>query len=283
MTSAPFLRVASVEFNLTEHCNLSCYGCDHASPLMAKAFLDHASFCRDLDALAGVMRTHELKLLGGEPLLHPDLLEFIATAKASPIAECVTVVTNGVLLDRVPEPFWALIDRLWWSVYPGVKYRMSRAQVEARAEAHGFELFVKDTPNMRVTLLNHAIDDDASVQMIYDNCPQTHEWSCHTVHAGRYYKCSPAPWMQPRLRRSGVEFDNREADSIPLHANPRLREQLEAYLRSPKPLQACRYCLSNFGREVPGRQLNKKGLRLWVEEDHRDWLDLVHPEFITTE
>jgi hypothetical protein len=28
----------SFDFNLTEHCNLSCCECDHASPLLAKKF-----------------------------------------------------------------------------------------------------------------------------------------------------------------------------------------------------------------------------------------------------
>ena len=42
----------SVEYNLTEHCNLRCRGCGHASPLFPEKFASLATFREDLEALA---------------------------------------------------------------------------------------------------------------------------------------------------------------------------------------------------------------------------------------
>jgi len=48
---------------------------------------------------------------------------------------------------------------------------------------------------------------------------------------------------------------------VRIHDNPRLREELEAYLRDEEPLEACYYCLGSSGRRFPHRQLNSKKLR----------------------
>ena len=54
VTGAPANKLTrlSVEYSLTEHCNISCHACAHASPLLAKKFADLAHFTRDFEALA---------------------------------------------------------------------------------------------------------------------------------------------------------------------------------------------------------------------------------------
>lgn len=114
------LFVRSVEYPIVEHCNLSCQHCDHASPLLPKRFANLDRYSRDLDALSPVLHAQEFRLLGGEPLLHPDLLDFLSVARKSQIANTITLVTNGTLLHQAPSELWKLIDRLWVSVYPRV-------------------------------------------------------------------------------------------------------------------------------------------------------------------
>ena len=77
----PKVKLFGVEYNLTEHCNLSCYQCDHASPLMPKKFASLADFERDIRAFAEAAHVEEFRLVGGEPLLHAELLEFVVKEK----------------------------------------------------------------------------------------------------------------------------------------------------------------------------------------------------------
>ena len=86
----PKIEQRAADYNLTEHCNLRCAGCDHSSPLLAKKFAEVAEYQRDLAALSQVLHLRELKILGGEPLLHPDLIEFLRGARASGIADEIT-------------------------------------------------------------------------------------------------------------------------------------------------------------------------------------------------
>ncbi|HEY3952561.1 MAG TPA: hypothetical protein VGM53_04240, partial [Streptosporangiaceae bacterium] len=69
--------------NVTEHCNLRCRSCAHLSPVLPKHFVDPGSLCSDLTALSKSYRVNVLKILGGEPLLHPDLPEVLLAARES--------------------------------------------------------------------------------------------------------------------------------------------------------------------------------------------------------
>jgi hypothetical protein len=66
ITEAPARNLTrpSFDYNLTEHCNLSCCECDHASPLLPKKFASVEAFSRDLTALASIFHSRHLQILG---------------------------------------------------------------------------------------------------------------------------------------------------------------------------------------------------------------------------
>jgi hypothetical protein len=179
------------------------------------------------------------------------------------------------LLDRAPPEIWSVIDRLWISRYPGVALKLEDAEIQERAQQAGVELWMKESPQFRLTVLNTAIEDPAKVREIYRQCELSHVWSCHVVHEGRYYKCSPAPLTSARLSLVGVAFDNREQDGVALHDEPNLLERLGNYLADERPLAACTYCLGSRGPHIPVKQLNRKGLQAWLAEDHSRAVELV--------
>ena len=265
---------AAVEFNVVEHCNLSCAACDHASPLLPRKFASLRDFVVDLTALAAVLEVDELRLLGGEPLLHPELIGFVRAARRTGIARRIWLVSNGVLLHRAPEELFDLIDGLWVSRYPGVRLGLSISELEALAAERGFELRLVEVENFRRTLLNTEIRDRPLVRRIYGSCGITHRWSCHTIHEGRYYKCSTAPFLGPRLAHAGTAIDNL-ADGVALRDNPNLREDLERYLAEDRPLIACGFCLGTSGREAPHRQLDARERSAASTEAHPDPFDYL--------
>ncbi|MGE5269129.1 MAG: polysaccharide deacetylase family protein [Thiohalocapsa sp.] len=259
----------SVEYNLTEHCNLSCYLCDHASPLLPKKFAS----LHDLTALAQVFHSRQLRIVGGEPLLHPQLPLFLAEARSIGIADDIVLLTNGVLLHRAPDELWDLIDELLISVYPGIELKLDLDKCAEICEQHGARFRVSRMQEFSKTLLNARIEEPRLVQAIFDACETANEWSCHTVYGGRFYRCSIAPFMGPRLALRGVDFDNHEVDGVALHDNPNLYRELEACLHGSTPLAACSYCLGTCGPSLPHRQVNRQGRTRWLEED--DSMDIA--------
>ena len=156
MTGAPANKLTrlSVEYSLTEHCNISCHACAHASPLLAKKFADLSDFTRDFEALAEVFHSRELRIVGGEPLLHPELLAFLREGRRIGIADTIVVYTNGVLLHRMPDEFWRLIDKLHVSVYPGVRRRLDEEDCARLCRTHDVELCIERFRTFDQTLIS---------------------------------------------------------------------------------------------------------------------------------
>jgi organic radical activating enzyme len=251
------ISVKAVEYPITEHCNLSCAHCDHASPMFDTRFADVEDFRRDVNAAARAVHADEFLVIGGEPLLHPRLLDFIEIARESNISRGVTLVTNGTLLHTANPRMWTMIDKLWLSVYPKVESRIDLDAVTRTCTEHGIVLDRRNTKFFRQTLINTKIDDPDVVQTIYDHCALAHEWHCYTIYLGRFYKCAPAPFMKARVRMRGEDLDD-SADGVAIHGEPDLAERIREYLDDTRPLAACTYCLGSSGRYYRHRQLNKR-------------------------
>lgn len=265
----------SVEYNLTEHCNLSCYGCDHASPLMPTKFAAIRDFVRDFESLAPVFHSQQFRLVGGEPTLHPSLLDFIAEARRIGFADSIVLITNGVLLHQMPPELWNSIDQLWISAYPGVKRRLGDEECARLCEAHGIRLQIWHANEFNRTLINTRVENQELVGKVFQECKMAGEFSCHTVHEGRFYRCSIAPFMASRLAMRGIAFANREIDGVALHDNPNLYQDIERCLNGQTPLAACSYCLGTSGPFVAHHQLNFVGRRQWLEEDNTQDIAMV--------
>lgn len=263
----------SVEYSLTEHCNISCHACAHASPLLPEKFASLADFTRDFEALGAAFHSRELRIVGGEPLLHPELLGFLHAARRIGIADAVVVYTNGVLLHRMTDDFWRAIDELRISIYPGVHRRLDEDDCRRVAATHGVRLLFERYETFSQTLIGKRIEDPRLVQAIYGACRTATE--CHTVHDGRFYKCPMAPVMRGWLALHGTRFDSPPGDGVALHGNAELRESLARYLDDRTPLAACAWCLGSSGELVPHRQLNRAGCRAWLESDDQALIDAV--------
>lgn len=263
-----------IEFNVVEHCNLRCHACDHGAPLTPPRFASPARFADDVSRLSRVMHVGELRLLGGEPLLHPKLFEFADMARHAGLADKIVLVTNGVLLHRMPVEVWSRIDRLWLSQYPGAASPTTRERAAELCREHGVEFHLDVKDEMFLTLLNQPIESPELVETIFLQCKSAHEWCCHTLHEGRYTKCPTAALLPERLRRMGVRFEAEPRDSVLLD-QPDLAARLETYLAEERPLAACAWCLGSSGPPLPSRQLDQAGLAAWAREDHRDVVRLV--------
>ncbi len=62
---------------------------------------------KDLTRLAELFEgIEQMYLLGGEPLLHPEVEAFVREARRIFPATRLSLMTNGILVTRMPESFW---------------------------------------------------------------------------------------------------------------------------------------------------------------------------------
>ena len=99
--------LSQVEFHLVDHCNLNCAHCDHFTPLSKPCFIPVEDILSDFKKLKRIFdNVGKIYILGGEPLLHPQLLElFSPLREIYPKSELI-IITNGILLEKMGKDFW---------------------------------------------------------------------------------------------------------------------------------------------------------------------------------
>src|SRR6185437_6662327 len=147
------IRTQAVEFAAADHCNLRCSGCSHMSPFLQPRLSDEAQRTRDMGRLAAALLADEIRIVGGEPLLNPNIVGILKAAKQSGVAQRVIVATNGLRLHMMPDDFWAHVDELRVSLYPGAKpTERLVSQARERAAASGIDLKVNEYSSFRTTM-----------------------------------------------------------------------------------------------------------------------------------
>jgi hypothetical protein len=193
--------------------------------------------------------------VGGEPLLHPEIVELARVARRSRIAPRVSLTTNGLLLPRMPDALWEELDALTISRYPRPALSDALvAEVEAKAGRFGVRLNWKRQDAFVTMSRPTRRDDAAQTSELWARC-----WlreRCHLVRDGRFYTCTRPVHMTTLL---GPEHDL-SGDGIPLDGllDP---EALLSYLRREAPLEACAHCAGGDAPMEPHRLLPAGELR----------------------
>ncbi len=100
------IRVEAFELHVVEHCNLRCAHCCNMSPYVDEATLSVDAIERMCRSMAEHLEVDVFKIMGGEPLLHPDIAGALRAVRRSGISGTVRLFTNGLLLHRMDEAFW---------------------------------------------------------------------------------------------------------------------------------------------------------------------------------
>lgn len=258
-----------IEYGVTEHCNLKCDGCTVFAPFLKPFFADLENYRRDVLAMAKSIHVKRFRLLGGEPTLHKQIIDFINIAKDSGIARKrlpgqnvgVGICSNGGLAHTLDDEFFKVIDFLDISVYPAshIDYIELGNLLKDKQQKFGFNLRIMGHKNeFQIVNLDKEISDPAKVQKIYDTCAIAHSWSCHHFFDGYYYKCAKPIYQNKYFERRGIktDIDYRKVDGISIH-EPDFEKRVKAYIDDKKPLEACKLCLGTNGPKFVGKQLTK--------------------------
>lgn len=93
-----------LEIHLTDHCNLNCKACAHFSPLSTKSYLSLSEYKKDILRLKDLFNNiSQLRLMGGEPLLNANWLDFIAVSRQVFPDSGISLVTNGLLIPTLSK------------------------------------------------------------------------------------------------------------------------------------------------------------------------------------
>jgi hypothetical protein len=229
--------------NILDHCNLRCKGCDHFAAIAEERFASLDDIEKDLAQMSRILRDGAARIgvMGGEPLLHPQLEEILLCTRLFFPNALIQLVTNGLLLLRQDEEFW----RVCYEkniVIVNTKYpiNLDYKAMRKTATMHGvtFEHY-GNTGKITKTSFKIPLDINGrqDPRKSFTGC--FHAKTCPLLMEGKLYLCTVAPNVRHFNKRFGTHMELEEGDSLDIF---RVNETAElfTFLSSPKPF--CRYC-----------------------------------------
>ena len=239
------LRKIQFEVHLAEHCNLNCAGCNHFSPLAEPEFVDPEEFSRDFGRM-GELFHHDctrIFLMGGEPLLHPEIVKLMKTARAAFPDTLIVVYTNGLLLLQKDTDFWRACHdnniRIMISTYP---INLDVPAIKEKAKQFGVSLAWTSAPDAALrdsSFVVSPIDISGSgdITKSFAFCFESNK--CITLKHGKLFTCVFAAHAHHFSKYFGIDIPITETDYVDIYKENNGDTVLEKLSR---PIPACRYC-----------------------------------------
>ena len=230
------------EFHLAEHCNLNCIGCTHFSPLAEPEFLEVEDFRNDIERLSYLTggNARFINLLGGEPLLHPEINSFFKIAREYFPEAKISIVTNGILLPQMDNCFWTscrenkiVIAVTEYSIgfdYLSIRNKIRNENIEFESFSGRQERYEMWSLFLDERGLNRPVDN-------FMKCQRSN--ACVFCSHGKLFPCPTMASIRHFNRIFDTKMEISESDYIDIYKVSSIQEILD-FLKNPVPF--CRFC-----------------------------------------
>ena len=256
-----------IETHIVDHCNLNCVGCAHFSPLVRKPrFKDLQEFGAEIARLKDVFgdELERFALMGGEPLLHPDIIAFLEMSKQMLGNTQIELVTNGILMAQLGDKF---IDKL------------NELKVKLRFTDYGLSIdksfldklelvHIEDRPKLFNISLN--LNGNCNPTCMYYHCPAVFKsWlgyvysGCFMLRDGKLYQCGVGAYANDFERYFNFKFDE-SLDNMGISIFTHSKEQIIDFLTHPH--EFCKYCnIFKLERTKVDFRCSERKIEEWVD------------------
>ncbi len=209
-----------------------------------------------------MVRPQFLKIVGGEPLLHPQLEELLVTAHELQVGARIQLTTNGILLRQLTPRSWDSIQMLSVSLYPEPALPKDLIRYVAKEAARrnievSWKMQDKFTCLDRTTLATHE-----EATGTFAGCWIRHR--CNSIKNGRFYSCTRPQYIQ-KFAADGPLFAE---DGVPVHVEDAaaLAARIREHLVQTEPLHSCFLCNGGQAPLDTHRQLSPQSIRTKREQ-----------------
>lgn len=228
-----------LEFHVADHCNMNCKACEHYSALVKEPrFTDLKKFTRDFEQLHKFIDDiGRIRILGGEPLLNPEINEYIKLSRRLYPQAIIRVVTNAILLPKMPDDFFETLREnnagIDISFYPPLQSKMKR--IKKFLAEKNVDFSVSDL--METFTIKQSLKPCDNAREIFLQCFQA---SCRNIYDGKVAAC----FLPFTTKYFNAYYDKNlpEDGAIDLYEEDLTTEKLKKFLSTP--FERCRYCTS---------------------------------------
>lgn len=219
--------ISYMETHIEDACNLKCRGCSHFSVFAKPRRKDLNEFEREFRRLAEIEEIGIIRLMGGEPLINPDFMEYVRIARRYFPTSRISLVTNGILAKRL-EPHTEELQALRVGVTMS-DYHLESQDMSKCSERHDKGQMY----NVSFDLSGQQNGEEA-----FRNCDlQINNW--FFLRDGRFYPCCVAGCIQDFWEHFGLDWGI-DTDDLSIDIFTHTAEEIEAFLK--RPTEMCRYC-----------------------------------------
>ena len=249
---------------LADHCNLNCKYCDHFSPLAEKRFIDIKKLRKDLKRFSSLVSIGNVGLMGGEPLLHPEIVQILNMTRQVLSKTHLAVFTNAILLPQMQDIFWQTCRdkniNILISRYP-VKIDLKTIFAKAKQ----FKVHVNFTHSGLYNFVNMhklALDlegggNEGEMSRI---CWQN-KGSCSNLYDGKFYQCSTLGNIHRLSNYFNLNLYPSQEDYIDIYKAKSGKEIIEY---TKKSLPFCKHCNIKNEKSNLDFEISKKELSEWT-------------------
>lgn len=230
---------AYLEVQIADHCNLKCKGCMHFSNLVDHSvFFSMDSFEKDLLYMKKSLEVLKFRIMGGEPLLNPNFENYVRIVRKMFPKSKLSIVTNGLLLDRVPmEKLQVLADcqcEIDISVYPIIQNKLQTIVTILEFIQLRYRL-IGDSQNFSVSFMKQLSLNPNYTRRNHKRC-SCNFWSEHRLSRC----CFPAtiPYFNECF---GNIFDVKPTDFFEINSD---FDGFSFLLFLQQEIEFCKYCVS---------------------------------------
>lgn len=253
----------TLETHIMDQCNLNCKRCAHFSPLVPKDTppINLNDIINDLIRLNAIGCTPKVfKILGGEPLLHPNLEDFLEAFRGVLVGVDILIWTNGLLLPRMSKSFFNKCKKynIRIVITPYKVSRENKAIQEVVAQNPGIvkydDYFCDYFWEIPLTIQGIPFN----IERNWQDC-RINKGRCTTLRNHKLYPCCFPAYIK-FLNSKGFNFEESK-DGINIYE---IENERDIENRLYSPIDFCQYCNGKIFDEHPWEQWSEKNDGGWV-------------------
>lgn len=235
-----------LEVLLAAHCNLKCRYCARFSCITDKEFYEFDQIVKDLRALKkNKLNITCLSLSGGEPLLHPRIVDICRIIRLLFPKLAIVIFTNGKDICRMTEQFWKTLSMCGVNII-FTKYDRSDIdynEVIELCKKHGIKQF--NVCEVAKETLESGRSEMAANRLNPKGLIENHQHNkmgcledCPTIFKGNIYQCGKVAFIHILNKKFNKQFEVVDADKLPVEQAT--TDNYITFMKKGTPF--CRYC-----------------------------------------